>query len=224
MNPWKIIWNAYHENSTTPKFLKNVLSISTRKEKIILFILAIFFFTGIVLLLISPVVSLPISSAIYFWFVVLGELGLIFQIEKQRRSFIKNEFRDVSQLQTPHDDKCHKTSRYLTFRKILEENSVTSKHVQDCQELIDLQIDIASSEGLIRKKFGNFVIGGIFLGVLGTFWSKLEIPELIYIFATLILISALIYFVLYLIPSKLEKLKEMKYFMLLYHREFKHVL
>ncbi len=155
-----------------------------------------------------------------FWFVVFGELGLIFQIGKLKNKFIKNEFGDVSQSQTPHDDKNHKTSRYLTFKKALEDNWVTKKHVQDCQELIDLQIDIASSEGLLRKKFSRFVIGGIGLGILGIFWSKIDVLYLIYISAILIPISLLIYFVLYLIPSKLEKLKEMKYFMLLYSREF----
>ncbi len=175
MNPWKVIWNSYYEKSTTLKFFKNVYGISTRKEKIILSVLAFFFFTGIASLLILPVVNLPISQEILFWFVVFGELGLIFQIGKLKNKFIKNEFGDVSQSQTPHDDKNHKTSRYLLFKKALEDNWVTKKHVQDCQELIDVQIDIASSEGLLRKKFSRFVIGGIGLGILGIFWSKIDV-------------------------------------------------
>jgi len=104
------------------------------------------------------------------------------------------------------------------FKQELSNNHISKSHIKDCFDLVETQIDISQSTGTSMQRFSSFSFG-IFLGILGTFWKKLETTELVYVSLTLLAIGIFIAFIISLFPSKIEKLKEMKYFMQLYCRE-----
>jgi hypothetical protein len=153
-----------------------------------------------------------------FILIIVGEIGLLYKFDKLKQALVLNEYGDPNIAQTPHNDLNHQTSRYLMFKQELSSNHVTKSHVKDCFELVETQIDISESTGTSVRKFSSFGFG-IFLGVLGTFWKKLETTELIYVGLTLLAVGIFVGFIISLFPSRIEKLKEMKYFMQLYRRE-----
>ena len=211
MNEWKIIWEAYHQDSTIRRLFKNALLHGSKVDKIIIFFASIIFVIGIVAMLFDTKLALFV--------LVPSELLLLYKLEKLRELLILNQFGDANTSQVPHDDREHKVSRYLMFKRNLRQKSIAKSHVEGCFDLVDTQVDIAQSSGTAFKRFGSFSIG-IFVGLLATFWRKLEIEELLSVAVILIIVSSLICFILYLIPSRTEKLKEMKYFMHLCCREY----
>ncbi|NAX24855.1 hypothetical protein CAG64_05070 [Vibrio sp. V38_P2S17PM301] len=211
MNHWKVIWEAYHKQATTRNLFRSVIISCSNWERAVIAISATFFLYGVISLYWFPNIS--------FWPIGISELVLVLFLSRMKKRLILREFGDLSHHVVPHNDEVHQTSRYLMFKQKLQERSITSNQVSDCMELLDLQIDIADSSGVLRKSFGSFV-GGVFLGLITTLGRKLETTELIQTALTAAVAFFLIYLVLYIIPSKLEKLKEMKYFMLLYNREY----
>jgi len=155
---------------------------------------------------------------ISFYLIVVGEIGMIYKLDKLKKALVLNEYGDPNIAQTPHDDVEHKTSRYLMFKQELCHNNIAKSHVIDCFDLVETQIDISESAGNSVRTFSNFGFG-VLLGILATFWKKLETTDLIYVGLTLLVVGVFIGIVISLFPSRIEKLKEMKYFMQLYCRE-----
>ena len=211
MNQWKILWDAYHLNATLSRLLKDIVGHSNKVDKLLLLLGGMIFFFGIVLVFFNIKVAV--------WVVLLGEIIVLYKADKLRELLILNQFGSNTSSQVPHDDRDHKVSRYLMFKKSLRENAIHKSHVESCFELIETQIEIAQSSGSGLKKFASFS-SGILIGLLATFWRKLDTNELIYIGIILISFTAFVCFILFLKPSRIEKLKEMKYFMQLYCREY----
>ncbi|OCH02039.1 hypothetical protein A6D98_02985 [Aliivibrio fischeri] len=211
MNQWKILWDAYHLNATLSRLLKDIVGHGNKVDKLLLLIGGIIFTFGIVLVFINIQVAV--------WAVLLGEVIVLYKTDKLRELLILNQFGADNTSQIPHDDKDHKVSRYLMFKKSLREKAIHKSHVESCFELVETQIDIVQSSGSGMKKFASFS-SGILIGLLATFWRKLDTNELIYIGIILISFTAFVCFILFLKPSRIEKLKEMKYFMQLYCREY----
>lgn len=210
MNYWAMIWKAYDKSTKTKLFIEVFLNENTLGRLTILFATIIFF--------LGAYFQFFEKNSYGFIPLIIGEFYLIHKLDKSRKLLILNEYGDLNSSQIPHDDKDHKRSRYLMFKKSLQDGFISKSHVEDCFDLIDIQIDIASSSSVNVKRFGGFCFG-ILIGILASYWRTLSAEELIWVGASLIVMGLLIAFVLFLFPSKMENLKEMKYFMKLYTNE-----
>lgn len=155
------------------------------------------------------------------WWLILAvifELSALLLLEKLKDRIVLDQYGDPKESQVPPETKGHRSTRYLMFKKKLASENITKSHVEDCFDLVDIQIDMTSSSGSLYKKYSNFVIG-LFAGLLVAIWRELNLDELVLIGISIFFVSILIMVILSLFPSKLEKLKEMKYFMHLYCRE-----
>lgn len=210
MNSWREIWTAYFSRSTTLKILLGTFIHASWADRIFLVVTAAGFAVGIwCYIVLSRASIIP----------MLGfEMLILFRLFSLKESLVLEEFGDKDASQTPPDDDSHRETRYLMFKDTLMNKGLTHSHVSDCFDLIDMQIDIAATSGQNYKKFFSFSLGA-FLGLLGSFWHGQSMADLIYfggavmsfgLFGTL-LISAF--------PSRIERLKELKYFMKLYCRE-----
>jgi len=149
--------------------------------------------------------------------IALSELGLLYKLDALKKALIQSEHGDYGQSSVPHDDESHKTSRYLMFKTQLHNQKITKYDVEQCLDLLNAQIDLATSNRKSVDTFSTFSIGMI-LGILAAFWRDLSSSELIIVGISYIVFAIFIILMLSSIPSKLERLKEMKYFMKLYYR------
>ncbi|EOX1811737.1 hypothetical protein [Vibrio tarriae] len=211
MNHWKLIWESYYYNATLRGLFFDIVKYAS------------WFDRGLVLIaFISVVVSLILvfTSTLFnaIWAVAIGEIILFARLPALKNRLIEAEFGDKDNSFLPHDDHTHQESRYLLFKRSLKSKHITSSHVNDCFDLVDTQIDIASTSGVVLKRFSSFS-AGVFLGFCAIVWRKLDSSGLIYVGASLIALCLLIMLVLLMVPTKLERFKELKYFMQLYCKE-----
>jgi len=201
---------AYHFKSSRGKLFFSTINYGSLGDKIFLSLNILGFIAAIYL-------HFTQSQAGLFLLAVC-ELGILYKLHNLKGSLVLNEYGAPDDSQAPHNDQNHKTSRYLMFKQELVNEHITKSHVEQCFELIDTQIEIIESNNI---PIGNLssLSAGLFLGVLGSFWRKLNTTELIYVGISFVIISLFIAFIISLFPSRIEKLKEMKYFMQLYCRE-----
>jgi len=212
LNHWKIIYSTYINKSSRSTLFANTVQHGTKWDISFLTINLIVFILGICFYFTKYEVEIS------FFLIIIGEVCLLYKFDQLKQALVLNEYGDPSISQTPHNDLNHQTSRYLMFKQELSNNHISKSHIKDCFDLVETQIDISQSTGTSMQRFSSFSFG-IFLGILGTFWKKLETTELVYVSLTLLAIGIFIAFIISLFPSKIEKLKEMKYFMQLYCRE-----
>ncbi len=211
MNNWNIIWQGYHSNASLKKLVADVIRRGTVIEK------------GYLLVCLAGLVCGAVS---YFFhnfiaglmLAIVGEIGLLQKLKELKQRLILSEFGEPDKLQMPPDEEYQ--TRYLLFKTALEDRSLIKSDVSDCFNLVDMQIDIAASSGLTVKKLSGVLVGFL-AGIGGAVWDKMK-PEQLLIVAFLLFVAWLFAAMLFSIfPSKIEKLKEMKYFMMLYCKETK---
>ncbi len=210
MNSWKSIWESYYNVAKTKKLLAESFRSSTIVDKIYL----LFTFFGVV-----------ISGYIHFngspwalFLLAVSEVGFLLKLRKLKDDLILNEYGDPNLSQAPPDSDNNKDSRYLMFKKSLQSKSINSSHVKDCEYLIDLKVDMAMTEGLRLKGFNSLAVG-IVIGFLGAVWRGLTFDSLIYMGLAILLIGLITIPIIIFFPTRIEQLKEIKYFMALYCRE-----
>lgn len=209
MNSWKIIWQSYHNTATFSKILSNILRRATWFDKIFLIVCLIGIITSLILNVILD------SKSWGFFLLFISEASLLLKFESFKNNLVLLEYGDPDLSNVPPEqDK----TRYLIFKYELEARGVTKTHVESCFDLADSQIAIASSSNTNLKSFLKFS-SGVLVGFLGVIWRNVNTPQLILIACSLLLFGLFIGILLFFIPSQLEKLKEMKYFMMLFCRE-----
>jgi hypothetical protein len=210
VNSWKRIWISYHLTAKTRKLIVDTFRHSSVFDKVYLTITFLLMICSGVLHSYDNYFSLPLLAA--------SEIAFLIRLNKLKENLILNEYGGSDNSQAPPDSEDNKATRYLMFKKALKDNHINKSHVNECHELIDLQIDMSSSSGLQIKRLTTFVVG-IFLGLFAAVWKSLDVTILIYIALSTLLISLMLVPTLTFFPSKIEKLKELKYFMLLYCKE-----
>lgn len=208
MNYWKIIWQAYHNTATSSKICEDMFKRATWSDRF-------FLVTG----LIGMISSLLLTNVSENWrFLLLGisEISFSFKLGELKKNLVLLEYGDPNLSNAPPEQDA---TRYLIFKRKLRESRITKAHVESCFDLADAQLDIASSGNTNLRSFIKFAVG-ILAGFLATIQRNVDnLSDLIIIGLSLLLFAMFISIILFFIPTKAEKLKEMKYFMMLYCRE-----
>lgn len=210
MNHWKEIWNAYHEGATRKKILKDIWQYSKKWDK--------FYLTSIFLVFLTSVFMNFYQGEYWLILIVTTESAILLKLNSLKQNLIMHEYGGTEQSQTPPNSVNHQSTRYLIFKNMLVQKEIPKSAVEGCFNLVDLQIDIAATDASGIKRVSSFSMG-ILTGILTALWKELHIKELIIISLSIIGTVLLIDAIASVFPSKLEKLKELKYFMLLYCRE-----
>jgi len=149
---------------------------------------------------------------------LFSEISLLATLEKSREKFFSSEYGASDCSISPPSNEDHHASRYLIFRKKLRENSITKSHIEDAIPLVNAKIDIEANRSEFPKKYFGFALA-LLAGIIAS-WSKNLDPETLAItIASFLILSFFIIATLWIIPSRTERLKELKYFMLIYQLE-----
>ena len=209
MSCWKIVWDAYHAEATRLKIFLGIWNSTSLWER--------FYTIGLVVIFLFSLVLFLILQGWLLVPVLLAEVALIVKFTSLNEKMVYAEFGDQGEKQ-PLKSQNYQDTRYLMFKKKLEKSSIGEPTIRGCFELLDSQIDIVAIESASTKKIFTFSLG-LLAGLVGSVWSRMEYAELALVAAAIISFMLLIVVIGSGFPSKLEKLKELRYFMLLYCHE-----
>jgi cytochrome c oxidase subunit IV len=209
MSYWKVVWDTYHAEATHLKIFLGIWDLTSLWERFYTLALVVIFLLSLILFFIlQGWLLIP---------VLLAEAALIMKFTSLSEKMVYAEFGDQEAKQ-PLKSQNHQDTRYLMFKKKLKESSIGEPTIRECFELLDSQIDIVATESAATKKIITFSLG-LLAGLVGSVWNRMEYTELALVAGAIISFILLIYVVASGFPSKLEKLKELRYFMLLYCHE-----
>lgn len=210
MNDWGVIWTEYHRSASTWRITKEALQATSFGVRLYLCFVMLAFIASAIFLF----EDLPGALAL----VVVTELALAAKMDSLRRVLVLNEYGDPRTSAAPEEGENRRDTRYLMFKKALIANHITASHVQGCRELLDVQIEIAGTNDHPKKKVATFTAGL----VTGLAAAVLKAQSPMTMTAAVIGVAFIAFFsymILAAFPSKLERLREMKYFMALFCRE-----
>lgn len=211
MNEWKEIWTAYFEEAKKRKILLSTWEKASKWEKLYILLMLIFLFLSFIPFWFG------VNAAIYAAIVI--EAALIFTLSEIKEGMLTTEYGDTSDAKIPPEKENQQSTRYLVFRDALLKKHINKSHVLQCFDLIDCQIDIAStSNNATSAKFIPFLVG-LLSGLILIQSRSLQPKEAIFFTIFIIITIVLCYTITTLFPSKVERLKELKYFMLLFSKE-----
>lgn len=210
MNAWKITWETFFKHSSRRSYAKELWRLSSMKLRVGFIVAALTFIAAITWVAHRHLDDWQSMAAI-----LLAELFLFLIIEEMKGRVFRSEYGDADTVLGPPEKEWYRESRFLMFKKRLTDASVTRNHVKNLFDLIDTKIDLENHRNETAKKFLIFASGVVTASAVA--WAKgLEPKAAIQAAAWFALSCAFIAPFLWVLPSRKERLKELKYFMLLY--------
>lgn len=211
MNSWKITWDAFFEHSSKWSYAKELWRISGWKLRV-----------GLVVssgMLVCAFFYFPRQSSDWksMGLLMLSEMFFILIIDQIRGKTFGSVYGSPENTISPAEREGYRASRFLMFKHRLTRASITKSHVNDLFSILDAKIDLETHRNEVFNRFVLFV-SGLLTALLITWIKGLEANDSIQVLLWLLLICALVGPALWLLPSRKERLKELKYFMLLYAR------
>lgn len=213
MNAWKTIWNVFYSASSRRHVAFEMWRLASLGQKILITLSVVVFAAALVVYVLAGG-----NNGVALFAAVAAELFLLLTLDKVKDETFFSEYGRPDDAMAPPDNEEHRVSRYMLFRKRLREGNVTKSHVQDAFALADAKLDLEASRGEMPKKYLGFAVG-LIAGVLVSWSKNLEAHEVAIAITALVVVSFVVVMVLWVIPSRTERLKELKYFMELYCRE-----
>lgn len=210
-NPWKAVWTAYYDQSSKISFWRQLWRRAPGWTK---WILAL----NVIVLIIALKVFINDDKS---WpplaFLMLTEAGLFALLGHMKEVGFDAAFGTADETLAPADTDDYRQGRFLIFRNALETAKITKSHVADLFEIVDAKMELESHRNAVLNRFMLFV-SGLLTALLIAWIRGLSASESLQAVAVLCVVCAIIGPVLWLRPSRLEKLKELRYFMLLFAR------
>ena len=182
-------------------------------QRILIVVLGIVFLAALVVYL-----FVSEHSGVALFAAIAAEIFLLLVLDKVKDETFFSEYGRPDDAMVPPDNEEHRVSRYMLFRRRLREKNITKSHIEDAFPLADAKLDLEASRGEMPKKYLGFTVG-LIAGALVSWSKNLEARELAIAITVLAVVSFFVVMVLWVIPSRTERLKELKYFMHLYCRE-----
>lgn len=212
MNYWKKVWNAYYREATTRAYLKELWRLSSWPMRLSMG-------ASVVIFIFAFLNSKDARQKDFPWLLMVSE-GLIFFIAHHMRNTIfQCAYGSIDDDISPADSGDHQGSRFLMFKRKLREAEITKSHVEDLFDLLDAKEGLESERSTLLKKFFLFV-SGFFTALLVTVIRGLSFELALKSLLWLMVACACVGPFLWIIPSRGEKLRELRYFMLLYCKSF----
>ncbi len=210
MNQWNNIRAAYFRESTQLRIFRELWRNLTNNERWFIGLVAIVFLGALI-------TSYYSKSVWWLLLAAVSEGGFFIKLESFRNKLIFHEYGSSENISPLSNDK-NQFSRYLLFKKQLNEQGITNTNISDCFDLIDWQIEIESSDPAGIRKASTFSFG-ILAGIFAALWKQLDIKALLLIVFSMVMVILFLNLIAILFPANVERLRELKYFMLLYRCE-----
>ena len=208
MNYWKRVWDIYHREATRWAYLKELWCLSGWVTRLALIVSAVIFMFGLL-------TFRGVLQQNFPWLLVVGEFALLAVVYHMKGTIFRCAYGSADEDISPADDGDHQVGRFLMFKRKLREAQITKSHVEDLFDLLDAKEGLESQRNTLVNKFFLFV-SGFFTALSITLIRGLSFDSALKLLLWLLVVCACVGPLLWVLPSRREKLRELKYFMLLY--------
>ena len=208
MNSWKIVWDAYYQQATRRAYVRELVRLANWPTRIA-FVIAL----GLFIFGIADVVSEPQRE--WPWPMLVGELSLLALVEHVRTARFAATYGSVQSGLGPAEKEEQREHRFLMFKKSLQNAHLTRSHVQDLFEIVEAKEELESQHNIVLNKFGIFV-SGFLTSAAFTLIRGLETGQTAWLMFWISFAGLALTPLFWMLPTRKGKLKELKYFMILY--------
>ena len=210
MNSWKVVWNAYYEQATRTAYAKELVRLASWPTRTCFVLALILFLFGAAEAMKQPHENFP-------WKFILGELALIALVKHVRTTAFATAYGSIESDLGPPEKEEQRGYRFLIFKDALRSQHVTPTHVRDLFEIVQAKEELESQHNIALGKFGLFATGFLTSAAVTVIrgLQPTQAALLLFWFALASMVLAPLFWIL---PTRKGKLKELKYFMVLYCR------
>jgi|GEM_PF-4194883 len=212
MNTWKVIWNAFYSKASIRHVFAEIWRLSATSQLAIIGAASIAFVFALMIFLFADG-----QNGLAFFLAISSEMVLLYSFNSVKNEIFLSEFGLHETEMAPPDHENHRDNRYSFFRRELREKQITKAQVEDALTLVDAKLDLETSRGELPRKYFGFSVG-LVSGTLISWSKNLEIQEISIAIIALMVVSFFAILILWMVPSRTERLRELKYFMHLYCR------
>ena len=213
MKVWREVWQTYYTLATRRNYWKQLFLVASWPQRITALLSLSVILYGIA----SGRFSSESTLAPYVWLVIPQVIFLAILDAVRTKTFTEN-FGGLPEETAPPESEDYRRDRYVLFRDALKQRDILGSDVKPLIRLIDARLDMEQHHNELMKKFGLFASG--ILTALAVPWLKeisgMNVGAVVAALAILLFATML---ALWLIPSRKARLKELKYFMMIYEME-----
>ena len=213
MKAWRDVWHSYYAVATRTNYWKQLFRAASWLQIVATAAATIV----IAWSLLSGRVSGDPGFGAYVWLYM--PMGIILAVvDAVRTKTFTENFGGLPEDTAPPESENFRRDRYVLFRDALRKKEISGSEVGSLIEIVDARLDMEQHHNELTKKVGLF--GSGFMTAMITPWlteaSGQSMGLIIASFAFALLATMLI---LWLVPSRKARLRELKYFMMIYERE-----
>ena len=208
MNSWKVVWDAYYQQATRGAYAKELWRLANWPTRISFAIALGFFLFGLTNVSKQPHDQIP-------WQLILGELGLLALVEHVRGTRFATAYGSIESNFGPAENEEQRGYRFLMFKNSLRSQHLTASHVRDLFEVVQAKEELESQHNMALGKFGLFVSGFLTSAAI-TLIRSLQSAQAAWLLVWLAAATLVLAPLFWILPTRKGKLKELKYFMVLY--------
>jgi len=159
-----------------------------------------------------------ISRNLMFILFGICEVIFILMAESAIKNLNKTSYSLLEQSQVPPEDTNHQKTRYLKFSSQLKKAKVGTNNISIVIDILKAREGLEDVKGTYVKRFVGFLMTLIIaLTVSASKGIESDILMLIFVYGTLI--GLFIYAIASMIPAKIERIRELKYFLVMYEKQ-----
>lgn len=205
------------------KIIKDITSSLSMTHKIIIYISSALF-------IVSTVVSIPLQfiPSVTFnnysiFIVATFEVIFIISFLKGKDKYVLSKYSKIEIENSTPEKYGYQSVRYLKFRSKLKEANINSDKIDGLLQILKVREQLEAKKGYYSKKFGSFLVA-IFIALVVSFIKSYDFNQMIFPALIGIVLSIFAYIIASIIPSPIEKIYELRYFLTIYQKEKMKIL
>jgi len=208
---------------TRMKILKDAYNSASKLHKGGLLLSLVCFIISMVATMHSVSNAEQINEIIMYISIILFalfEFTFLFLAERALKNLNHKNYSFLEQSQVPPENLNHQKTRYLKFRSQLKKADIGANSIETIIDVLKAREELEEVSGTYVKRFFGFFMALIITLTVSLIKDfEFEVVKLIFVFGGLI--GFLIFAIASMIPAKIERILELKYFLVMYEKQLK---
>ncbi|WP_043993808.1 hypothetical protein [Moritella sp. PE36] len=218
MNEWETVWKSYMNDCTRTKILKDAYRSIKALHKVLLLLSLvsfIIFVTGAFYSIFNPE---QIDRDMMFLLFALFEGIFLLMAERAVKNLSMTSYSFQEQAQVPPEDTNHQKIRYLKFRFQLKKSKIEAKNITTLIDILKAREELEEVKGTYVNRFFGFLMA-LIIALIVSVIKVVELDVLVLICAYGFFIGFLVFAIASMVPAKIERIRELKYFLVMYEKQ-----
>jgi len=153
-----------------------------------------------------------------FLLFALFEMIFLLMAESAVKNLSKKSYSFKEQAQVPPEDTNHQKTRYLKFSLQLKKSKIVAKNIVTLIDILKAREELEEVKGIYVNRFVGFLMA-LVIAIIVSVIKIVELDVLILICAYGLFIGFLVFAIASMVPAKIERIRELKYFLVMYEKQ-----